>query len=83
MYPNNATSRIHARQIRAFMNASEDVSIDRETIQDILDGFTPDSEGRYIIETLDEDDEDDEEEFSDDELDISALYIKKKDGKHL
>lgn len=34
-----APSRLYALQVRAFLEAAEDVELDAETIEDILDGF--------------------------------------------
>jgi hypothetical protein len=66
-----SSTTLHALQIRAFLDASEDVGIDPETVEDILDGFESSSHQG----DADSDDEDPIADLgSDDILDISALY---------
>jgi ribosomal protein L12E/L44/L45/RPP1/RPP2 len=79
---------LHALQVRAFINASEDVDIDQETLNDILEGsgtLADDNAEKGTSGTESEDDEDEREstvteEDADGYLDISALYATKEEG---
>jgi hypothetical protein len=69
---------LHAFQVRAFLNAAEDVETDAETVADILEG-TQDTEVEEVgagLENFDSKHEDEAEE-----LDISALFELEKGGE--
>jgi hypothetical protein len=61
---------IYSRQVRAFLEASEDVEIDADTVQDILEGF-PDGPIDIGVDVEGEDDEAEEEDASG--ADVSEL----------
>ncbi|KII87275.1 hypothetical protein PLICRDRAFT_177046 [Plicaturopsis crispa FD-325 SS-3] len=54
----SAKQTLYALQVRAFLNAAEDVDVDEETIDDLLDGF-PDAQTDTLQIDIDGDDDDD------------------------
>lgn len=77
-----------ALQVQAFLEASEDVDVDAETIEDILQALMVDREDVEEAETRSEthmnEDEDSDEEFEacTQELDISPLFEGNHEGFH-
>ena len=79
-----------ALQVQAFLEASEDVDVDAETIEDILQALMVDREDIEEAETrsethMDEDEDehsDAELEASTQELDISPLFEGSHEGFH-
>lgn len=73
-------------QVRAFLEAAEDVDIERETLEELMQTLEDcdagkDTDGPIALE-LDVDDHDDESDHdaSADELDISSLYRIEREG---
>ena len=75
-----------ASQVQAFLEASEDVDVDAETIEDILQALMVDKEDIEGAETrsdkqmYDYEDSDGELEASTQELDISPLFERSHEG---
>jgi hypothetical protein len=79
-----------ALQVKAFLEASEDVNVDSETIEDILQALMVDKEDAGDAETrsntctvtkMDEyEDSDEELEASTQEIDISSLFERNREG---
>jgi hypothetical protein len=65
---------LYALQVRGFLEASEDVEIDADTVQDILEGFPEDS----IDVGIDVESEDSEEE-EEEETDADVLLLSEFD----
>ena len=75
-----------ASQVKAFLEASENVNVDSETIEDILQALLVDKENAGDAETcsntkMDEyEDSDEELEASTQEIDISSLFQRNREG---
>lgn len=75
-----------ASQVQAFLEASEDVDVDAETIEDILQALMVDKEDATNAETRSDtqmsefEDSDGELEASTQELDISPLFERNYEG---
>ena len=75
-----------ASQVQAFLEASEDVDVDAETIEDILQALMVDKEDAEDAETRSDtqmneyEDSDGELEASTQELDISSLFERNHEG---
>jgi hypothetical protein len=80
-----SSTSLHLLQLRAFLDASDDVEIDGDTLNDLLEGFENEgSEEGTIDDGQNEEDEEQQVvgvEDEDSELDISALYVADPDGK--
>ncbi|KAM6496830.1 DHS-like NAD/FAD-binding domain containing protein [Amanita muscaria] len=77
--PQNSNNPLVLAQIRAFLDASEDVEIDRETLEDLFETLTRLQEAEEGTVTPENDsdvesEDDDAVEHSDVEIDITALY---------
>ena len=75
-----------ASQVQAFLEASEDVDVDAETIEDILQALMVDKEVAEVADTRSNkqmneyEDSDEELEASTLELDISPLFERNHEG---
>jgi hypothetical protein len=76
-----------ASQVKAFLEASEDVDVDSETIEDILQALMVDKEVAGVAESRSSNTKKDEYEDSDEELeastqeiDISSLFERNREG---
>ena len=75
-----------ASQVQAFLEASEEVEVDAETIEDILQALMVDKEDAEDSETRSDtqmneyEDSDGELEASSQELDISPLFERNREG---
>lgn len=71
-------------QIRAFLEASEDVDIDVETVEDLMQTIPADYEQppgpEFSITHQDPSNSDEDVDFNEEELDISALYSITEEG---
>lgn len=78
-----------ASQVQAFLEASEDVDVDAETIEDILQALMVDKEDAEDVEIRsdtqinEDEDSDGELEAATQELDISPLFGRNHEGFHL
>jgi hypothetical protein len=82
-----STNNILVLQVRAFLEASEDVDIDIETVEDLMQTIPPDYDQDSNYEVLDTasslgdvSNSDENAEFNEEELDISALYSIEDEG---
>jgi len=74
----SGSASLHSLQIRAFLNASEDVVVDQDTVKDLLEGLDSEDEQE---DATDDDDDGNSVDEEDNDLDISALYTTDQGGK--